>query len=102
MFLIVLDRGGCHSTGKEVIGISGQTIATKNTSVLAFHQTLHSKESVPTMTERHGVQEPTDAQLLHEFGRVVASTVTTAGMAQEPCCSQGPEGFIQLLWLYET
>lgn len=102
MFLIVLDRRDCYSTGKEVTGIFGQIIATENTSVLAFYQTLHSKESVLTMTGKHGVQEPTDAQLLHEFGRVVASTATTSGMAQEPHHSQGPGGFMWLLWFYET
>lgn len=101
-FLIVLDRGGWGNTGKEVTGIFGPTIATENISVLTFHQILHSKVSVLTVIGKHGVQEPTDAQLLHGFGRVVVSTATIPGMAWEPRHSQGLGGFIQLLWLSET
>ena len=101
-FLIVLDGGGWRNTGKEVTGIFGPTIATENLSVVAFHQILHSKVSVLIVTGKHGVQEPTDAQLLRRFGRLVASTVTTPGMAREPHHSQGLGGFIQLLWLNVT
>lgn len=79
-------------------GIFLPTMTTENTCVPDFHQILHSKVSVLIQTEKHGVQEPTDAQLLCVFGRVVA----TPGMAWEPCHSQGLGDFIQLFLLYET
>lgn len=62
----------------------------------------HSELSVPTVTGKHGVQEPRDAQLLRRFGRVGASTATTPGKAREPRRSRGLGGFIPLLWLHET
>lgn len=35
------------------------------------------------------IQKPVDAQVQGEFGRVVASVVTTPWMMQEPCHSHG-------------
>lgn len=72
-FLVVLDRWGWGNTGKEVTGIFLPTTTTENASVPDFHQILHSKVSVLILTEKPGVQEPTDAQLLCGFGRVVAT-----------------------------